>query len=120
MDFKVAATSGRSDSSRARISMNSLGLGDLMATSYSQLSRNRYFGEQIGKGQTPEAILSEMHNVVEGIDTTKAVLLLAKKLEVEMPIAKHLGQILWEDMKPLNAVQALMSRPATSESKSTN
>lgn len=91
------------------------GLGDLMATSYSQLSRNRYFGEQLGKGQRPDAILAEMDNVVEGVDTTKAVLLLAKNLGVEMPIAKNLGRILWEDMKPLDAVQALMSRPATSE-----
>ncbi|MQG21485.1 MAG: NAD(P)-dependent glycerol-3-phosphate dehydrogenase [SAR202 cluster bacterium] len=96
------------------------GLGDLMATSYSRLSRNRYFGEQLGKGQSPETILANMQNVVEGIDTTKAVLLLAQKLEVEMPIAKNLGHILWDNMKPLDVVETLMSRPTTSETKTAN
>ena len=91
------------------------GLGDLVATCYSPLSRNRYVGEQLGRGRSWLEIRDSMQNVVEGVNATNAALRLAAALEVEMPIAQATYRVLFEKLPPQEAVAQLMARPANTE-----
>ena len=91
------------------------GIGDLVVTCMSGLSRNRYFGEQIGKGRQMEAIIEEMKMVAEGVRTTQSIMALAKRHSVEMPITEAVYRILFEGRKPLEAVSDLMEREAKEE-----
>lgn len=93
------------------------GLGDLIATCESKLSRNHYFGEQLAKGRKLDEIRSTMINTVEGVDTTRAALVLAKRYKVEMPIAEATSKVLFEGMSPQRAMQELMSRSPRTESE---
>lgn len=86
------------------------GLGDLVATCTSQLSRNRFVGQELAKGRPLEEILSSMSGIAEGVDTTVAALRLAKRLEVEMPIAEQVNRVLFEGLSVREAVPALMER----------
>jgi len=72
------------------------GLGDLIATCASTLSRNHYVGVELTKGRTPEEITSSMNGVAEGIDTTAAVWSLAKKFNLGMPITERIYQVLFK------------------------
>ena len=91
------------------------GLGDLVATCYSPLSRNRYVGEQLGRGRSWLEIRDSMQNVVEGVNATNAALRLAAALDVEMPIAQATYRVLFEKLPPQEAVAQLMARPANTE-----
>ena len=91
------------------------GLGDLVATCYSQLSRNRYAGEQLARGRAWPEIRESMQNVVEGVNTTGAALAMAERLNVEMPIARVTYRILFEDLPPREAIAELMGRPPHAE-----
>lgn len=91
------------------------GLGDLVATCYSPLSRNRYVGEQLGRGRGWLEIRDSMQNVVEGVNATNAALQLAAALDVEMPIAQATYRVLFEKLPPQEAVAQLMARPANTE-----
>ena len=91
------------------------GLGDLVATCYSPLSRNRSTGEQLARGRTWPEIRAGMENVVEGVNTTGAALAMADRLGVEMPIAQVTYRILFEDLPPGEAIAELMGRPPHSE-----
>lgn len=91
------------------------GLGDLVATCYSPLSRNRFTGEQLAQGRTWPEIRDRMQNVVEGVNTTGAALAMAARLKVEMPIAEVTYRILFEDLPPREAIAELMGRPPHSE-----
>ena len=91
------------------------GLGDLVATCASPLSRNRFVGEQLAAGRTLNEIRGTMKNVVEGVYTTAAALKMAKKLGVDMPIASATSQVLFEGLDPRRAVVELMGRPPRSE-----
>lgn len=84
------------------------GLGDLVATCASPLSRNHYVGTQLGKGRPLDKILKSMDNVAEGVPTTKAVWNLAKKLELEMPITEKVYNVLYEELDPRKAAAQLM------------
>jgi glycerol-3-phosphate dehydrogenase (NAD(P)+) len=86
------------------------GLGDLIATAASPLSRNRYVGEQLAKGLSLDQILAAMQNVAEGVDTTAAAMKMARDLHVEMPIAQAMYRVLFEGLKPQQAVLELMGR----------
>jgi len=86
------------------------GLGDLIVTCSSLHSRNRFVGEQIGKGRTLDNIRSEMKMVAEGISTTESAYFLSKKHDVEMPITEQVYSILMENKPPLKAIQDLMTR----------
>jgi glycerol-3-phosphate dehydrogenase (NAD(P)+) len=91
------------------------GLGDLLATAHSALSRNYRFGLALGKGDTREHALAELHQVAEGVPTTDAACRLAESLGVEVPIFSTLREILYAD-KPLpEAVRDLLSRPYRDE-----
>jgi len=91
------------------------GIGDLVVTCSSKHSRNRYVGEQIGKGKTLEQILSEMVMVAEGISTTKAVYELSQKLGVEMPITAAVYEMLFHRKNPNELVYELMTREPKEE-----
>lgn len=87
------------------------GMGDLIATCSSPLSRNRYLGEELGKGRSAHEILATMINIVEGIDTTEAALRFAKGLGVEMPIVETTYRILFEGLSAKAGASELMERP---------
>ena len=91
------------------------GLGDLVATCSSRLSRNRYVGEQLANGRSGTEISDSMDNVAEGVNATQAALVLAKELGVEMPIAEMASRVLFDGLSSQKALTELMSRPARSE-----
>ncbi len=86
------------------------GLGDLVVTCFSRHSRNRGFGEKIGGGMSVDDALASSQMVVEGVATTASVRALAERLGVELPIADAVAAILAGEMKPVDAVGALMGR----------
>lgn len=91
------------------------GIGDLVVTCMSGLSRNRHLGEEIGRGKKLRQIEEEMNMVAEGVRTTKSIVALARKHDIEMPITEAVHAILFEDKKPLEAVSDLMTRAAKEE-----
>jgi glycerol-3-phosphate dehydrogenase (NAD(P)+) len=91
------------------------GLGDLITTSISPYGRNRRVGMEIGKGRRLKDILAGMEQVAEGVPATKAVLDLARRLDVDMPITAEVHQILFEDKDPRQAVVDLMMRSLKDE-----
>lgn len=91
------------------------GLGDLIATCSSPLSRNYRLGYQIAKGQAPSAAEAGLGAVAEGVATTGAVVCLSRQLGVEMPIAIQVEQTLKGECRPDTAIMNLMSRPLASE-----
>ena len=90
-------------------------LGDVLTTCYSQLSRNRFVGEQLGKGGNIGGILEGLGQVAEGVDTTHAALILAKNLGIEMPITEQTSLVLRGEIDPKEALENLMSRTPKSE-----
>lgn len=86
------------------------GLGDLIATAASPLSRNRYVGEQLARGRPLSEILSSMRNVAEGVDTTAAAMRLSEEMDVEMPITRATYGVLFEGLSVQEAVASLMER----------
>jgi glycerol-3-phosphate dehydrogenase (NAD(P)+) len=86
------------------------GMGDLIVTCMSRHSRNRYVGEQIGKGRKLDEILKEMVMVAEGVKTTKSAYALSNKYQVEMPITEQVYQILFENKNAKDALKELMLR----------
>lgn len=91
------------------------GLGDLVTTCISQHSRNRFVGEQIGKGKKLKDVLSRMDMVAEGVPTAKAGYLLSKRYKVSMPITEQVYLVLYKNKSPLKAVNDLMTRERKSE-----
>ena len=91
------------------------GLGDLVVTCNSRHSRNRRFGELIGKGKSTEEALEEIGMVVEGISTARSTKYLEEKYSVELPISDQIFQVLFEGKDPKQAVGDLMQRDAKVE-----
>ena len=91
------------------------GVGDVIATCASRLSRNRYVGEQLGLGRSWPEIRASMDNVAEGVNATGAALKMAARLDVEMPIAQTTYRVLHEGLSPLEGAMQLMERPVGSE-----
>jgi glycerol-3-phosphate dehydrogenase (NAD(P)+) len=91
------------------------GLGDLVATCYSPLSRNRGVGEQLAAGRKLGIILSKMEEVAEGVDTIPAALMLAARFGVEMPITEQADAVLFRGRPPLEALRMLLEREAKPE-----
>lgn len=91
------------------------GIGDLVVTCMSGLSRNRHLGEQLGKGKQLDEIQAEMNMVAEGVRTTQSIIALARRYSIEMPISEAVYAILFKGLKPLDAVSELMSRTAGHE-----
>ncbi len=91
------------------------GLGDLVTTCISEHGRNRWFGEQLGRGKTPREILKKTEMVVEGVVTAKSAYELAKKYNVEMPITEQVYQVLYKGKPPKKAIADLMNRSLKAE-----
>jgi glycerol-3-phosphate dehydrogenase (NAD(P)+) len=104
--------------SRLETLMGLAGMGDLVLTCTGGLSRNRYVGQELGKGRALEEIVSGMHEVAEGVKTTLAVHRLARKLNVEMPITSEVHAVLYEGKKVRDAAGELMLRPLRGETNS--
>ncbi len=86
------------------------GVGDLMATCYSPLSRNHRVGIELAKGRTLDDVLSSLGQVAEGVTTTVAARELARRYGVEMPITEMTYKVLFEGLDPRRAVAELMLR----------
>ena len=86
------------------------GIGDLITTCCSRHSRNRFVGEQLGKGRKLPEILAGMVQIAEGVRTTRSAWELAQREEVEMPITGQVHRILFEGADPLQATTELMTR----------
>jgi glycerol-3-phosphate dehydrogenase (NAD(P)+) len=91
------------------------GVGDLVATCTSSLSRNRMVGEQLGRGRSLEEIMAEMRMVAEGVKTARPLLELAAAHGVEMPIGEQVAAVLEGATSPGDAILTLMSRSAKPE-----
>ncbi|MFC1562705.1 NAD(P)H-dependent glycerol-3-phosphate dehydrogenase [candidate division KSB1 bacterium] len=91
------------------------GIGDLIVTCYSSHSRNRFVGEQIGKGNKLSDVLKNMVMVAEGVKTTESVYQLSKKHNIETPIIEKVYNVLFNNENPKNAVYELMTREAKIE-----
>jgi glycerol-3-phosphate dehydrogenase (NAD(P)+) len=91
------------------------GLGDLVATCTSPLSRNRTFGMKLGRGETLVEILAQKQQTAEGVKSCRSILDLARKHDVDMPITEHVVAVVHEGMTPTEMVRGLMSREAKSE-----
>jgi glycerol-3-phosphate dehydrogenase (NAD(P)+) len=88
------------------------GLGDLMATCYSQQSRNRHVGEQLGKGRKIDDILAGMTNVAEGVKTAPVVMSLAAQKGIDLPICRAVYEVLAGEITAVDAFNGLLrSRP---------
>ena len=91
------------------------GMGDLVATSYSPLSRNRRLGELIGSGSGVADALTAIGETAEGATTIEAARALAARLGVDTPITDGLHRVLYEGLHPLRAMEALMARDPREE-----
>jgi glycerol-3-phosphate dehydrogenase (NAD(P)+) len=91
------------------------GLGDLVATCGSPLSRNRSVGEELGRGRPLTEIVSATRMVAEGVKSSVSIVDLAHKHSVEMPIAEHVVRVVRDGMNPRDMVRSLMSREAKAE-----
>jgi glycerol-3-phosphate dehydrogenase (NAD(P)+) len=91
------------------------GIGDLIVTCASKLSRNRYVGEEIGKGKKLKDVIADMKMVAEGVATTKSTYELAQKLHVELPILEQVYRVLFTGKNPYKATEILMTRNLKTE-----
>jgi glycerol-3-phosphate dehydrogenase (NAD(P)+) len=90
-------------------------LGDLTVTCFSRLSRNRRFGERVGRGEKVEDILAGAVAVAEGCPTARSAHHLAGQLGIETPIVREVFAMLYEQKDARQAVQSLMSRDMKQE-----
>jgi len=86
------------------------GMGDLVATCMSSRSRNRHVGEQLGRGRSIRRITGEMRMVAEGVRTSRAVVDLARRVGIEMPIAEQIAAAIYDDKPASEVLSALMLR----------
>ena len=106
----------RREGAQVETLMGLAGLGDLVLTCTGTLSRNRFVGEELGKGKRLEEITAELTEVAEGINTARAVKKLADRASLEMPIVNEVNAVLYEGKSARDAVSDLMSRPLREES----
>jgi glycerol-3-phosphate dehydrogenase (NAD(P)+) len=91
------------------------GLGDLMVTCFSKLSRNRGFGERLGKGEKAADIVASMTAVAEGYPTARAAHELARRMKVSAPVIDQVHAILYEGKNPQQALMDLTARESKAE-----
>jgi glycerol-3-phosphate dehydrogenase (NAD(P)+) len=91
------------------------GLGDLVATCTSPLSRNRTFGEKLGQGLTVDEIVHSTRQVAEGVKSCQSVYELAAEHDVDMPIVEHVAAVVRGELTPKQMLVALVSRTAKPE-----
>jgi glycerol-3-phosphate dehydrogenase (NAD(P)+) len=93
------------------------GVGDLVATCMSPLSRNRTFGESLGHGKSVEEVIAATRQIAEGVKSCESILALARAHDVEMPITEHVVAAVHDGLPPREIVRRIMSRSTKSESE---
>jgi len=96
--------------------MGFAGLGDLILTCTDDQSRNRRLGLALAEGKSPDEAKRSAGEVIEGINSTRVVVSLARRRNIEMPIAEQVHKVLFEHTSPLDAVNVLLARSARPES----
>ncbi len=86
------------------------GVGDLVATCNSPLSRNRTFGYELGRGQSFEEVVASSKQTVEGVKSCESILQLARSVDADVPIVENVAAVVHEGRRPADVVEALMSR----------
>ncbi len=107
---------GRKLGGRTETFMGLTGVGDLLLTATSDLSRNRRVGLMLAQGETLERILQKLGHVAEGVTTVPEVVRLGSHLGIAMPITQAVFQVLYQGMEPRRAVEELLSREPKQES----
>ncbi|MDH5356918.1 MAG: NAD(P)-dependent glycerol-3-phosphate dehydrogenase [Gammaproteobacteria bacterium] len=95
--------------------MGLAGLGDLILTCTDDQSRNRRFGLAIGRGKSIEQAEIEVGQTVEGLRAARAIFLLSQELALDLPIMEQVYRVLYEAVKPVDAVESLENRPQRQE-----
>jgi len=95
--------------------MGLAGIGDLVATCMSPLSRNRTFGENLGRGLSLAEVVAITSQTAEGVKSSTAVLELARRNGVDMPITEHVSAVVHDGLPPQELVRSLMTRDAKAE-----
>jgi glycerol-3-phosphate dehydrogenase (NAD(P)+) len=95
--------------------MGLAGVGDLILTCTDDLSRNRRLGLALGRGKALDIAVREIGQVIEGFNTAREVVQLARRYHVEMPISEQVFRVLHEGLAPQAAVQNLLARDIRSE-----
>ena len=95
--------------------MGLAGLGDMVATCSSPLSRNRTFGEKLGRGQTTEEIIASTRQVAEGAKSCSSLLALARETGVDAPMAEHVEAVVAGRMTAGDMMQAFIARDTKAE-----
>ena len=85
-------------------------LGDLLVTAYSQFSRNRIFGQMIGKGYTVKSAQMEMNMIAEGFYAVHSLMETNKFLKVDLPICQFVHRVLYEGGSPSREIRVLESK----------
>lgn len=93
------------------------GMGDLIATCSSPMSRNYTVGAMLARGKKINDILSELGSVAEGVKTSKAICELAKKLDIEVPISNAIYEAVYTDITPQALLEKLMNRKLKEEER---
>ena len=93
------------------------GMGDLIATCSSPMSRNYTVGSMLAKGKKIDDILSELGSVAEGVKTSKAICELAKKLGIEVPVSEAIYEAVYTDITPRALLEKLMNRKLKEEER---
>ena len=93
------------------------GMGDLIATCSSPLSRNYTVGAMLGKGKKIDDILRELGSVAEGVKTSKAICELAKKLDIDVPVSNAIYEAVYTDITPKELLSKLMNRKLKEEER---
>ncbi len=91
------------------------GMGDLIATCSSPMSRNYTVGSMLARGKKIDDILSELGSVAEGVKTSKAICELAKKLDIEVPVSSAIYEAVYTDITPYQLLDKLMNRKLKEE-----
>jgi glycerol-3-phosphate dehydrogenase (NAD(P)+) len=92
------------------------GMGDLIATCTSTLSRNRHVGVELGKGRRLDDIIASMHMVAEGVKSAPTVMALAERHNVSMPISRDVFDVLQGNKSPSEIFRGLLRSAVGSES----
>ena len=100
---------------KAETLMGLSGMGDLILTCTDDQSRNRRFGLALGAGLSAEQAFAEIGQIVEGTHNVDQVIALAKQYQIDMPITRHVQQVLCHEMTPQQAVESLFSRELRTE-----
>lgn len=91
------------------------GVGDVVATCTSPHSRNRWAGEQIGRGRKVDEVIASTSMAIEGIPAAKGIVAVAQRVGVEMPICEGVARVLFEGQSPRDALRDLLSREVATE-----